>query len=254
MKKLTCIVLACTLFFGACNKSTVVNEVTSASIDEQQAVQLFSPQQINAFIKKVVKEKGTFEWSDATDLMLYSAIMQSKDHMISVGFKPADENNIEQRLTSINISNGKWAAVKAQLIQMIFLKEKSKQPALKLEDVEVWKENKLPFIDVRIDNLSTVKLLRSSNLIRYVEPMSYEPSNFDEALQKQVILDLGSGCGGYIASANLQEGDDYTTIPPGAKQSWNYTYHNIPAAWALSTGAGIKILVIDTGVSPSQVI
>ena len=80
----------------------------------------------------------------------------------------------------------------------------------------------------------------------------YKPENFDEALNAQMTLDLGSGCGGYTAVNNLQEGDDYTTIAPGAKQSWNYTYHNIPAVWALSTGAGIKIMVIDTGVSPDQ--
>ncbi|MEP6466001.1 MAG: S8 family serine peptidase, partial [Parafilimonas sp.] len=45
---------------------------------------------------------------------------------------------------------------------------------------------------------------------------------------------------------------DYTTILPNAKQSWNYLYHNIPQAWNVSTGAGMKIMVIDTGVSPDQ--
>jgi hypothetical protein len=47
-------------------------------------------------------------------------------------------------------------------------------------------ENKLPVIDVRIDNINTIKLLRKSKLIRYVEPMGYEPENFDANLQNQV--------------------------------------------------------------------
>jgi len=96
--------------------------------------------------------------------------------------------------------------------------------------------------------------LRKSKWIRYVEPMGYEPENFDAGLQEQVreALDGSTGCGGYTGSTNLQEGDDYVTILPDAKQSWNYTYHKIPGAWKKSTGAGIKIMVIDTGISPDQ--
>ncbi|MCW5917986.1 MAG: S8/S53 family peptidase, partial [Ferruginibacter sp.] len=45
---------------------------------------------------------------------------------------------------------------------------------------------------------------------------------------------------------------DYSVIAPGSKQSWNYAYQNIPSAWTKSTGAGIKIFVIDTGVEFDQ--
>ena len=223
----------------------------SASVDEQQA-QLMTTGQINSFIKKVITEKGEFNWSDASDFMVYSAIMHSNDHMVSVGYKPLNESNIEDRLAKINIHDNSWTAAKAQVIQMILQQERIAHPDLKAEDVEVWKENKLPVIDVRIDNFSTIKLLRNSKFIRYAEPMSYEPENFDAAWNDQVTAALGPGCGDYSGVTNLQEGDDYTTIAPGAKQSWNYLYHNIPAAWAISTGAGIKIMVIDTGVSPDQ--
>lgn len=34
--------------------------------------------------------------------------------------------------------------------------------------------------------------------------------------------------------------------------SWNYSYHNISAAWTKSTGTGVKVMVIDTGISPDQ--
>jgi len=253
MKSFAIASLACVLLFTACNKTSNSDQLNAGSVDEQQ-VQLQTPQQINAFIKQVLNSKGEFNWSDASDLTLYSAVMHSSNHMVSVGYKPLDETNVEQRLTKINIHDNKWTAVKTQVIQLILQEERAVRPALKAEDVEVWKENKLPVVDVRIDNINTVKLLRRSKLIRYVEPMGYEPENFDADLQNQLreTLDGSIGCGVYTAATNLQEGDDYINILPGAKQSWNYTYHKIPAAWKKSTGTGMKIMVIDTGVSPDQ--
>lgn len=252
MKKLFIVSASCLLFFAACNKTSNMQEINSGSSDNSTIGQLQTPQQINAFIKQVLNEKGEFDWSDAPDITLYSAVMHSKDHMVSVGYKPSDELNVEQRLTRINIHDNKWTAAKMQVIQIILQEERKLRPDLRADNVEVWKENKLPVIDVRIDNFSSLKLLRKSKLVRYVEPMGYEPEDFDNEMYNKLALDLGSGCGGYDGDNNLQEGDDYTNIAPGAKQSWNYLYHNIPQAWDVSTGAGMKIMVIDTGVSPDQ--
>ena len=213
---------------------------------------VLTTQQINAFIHQTLDLKGEFNWKDASDFMLYSAIMRSDDHMVSVGFKPADEQNVDDRLAKINIHDVKWAATKVQVMQLILQEEKMLRPKMKLGDVEVWKENKLPVIDVKIENLATIKLLRKSNLIRYVEPMGYEPEKYDNTEKETASALGGSGCGGYTGNSGLQEGKDYTTILPGTKQSWDYSYHGIPAAWTKSTGAGIKIMVIDTGISPDQ--
>lgn len=256
MKKILAATIMFVLFFTACNKTSTTNQVNSASVDDAKT-QLQTPQQINAFIKQVINSKGEFNWSDAPDITVYSAVMHSKDHIVSVGYKPADEQNVEQRLTKINIRDNKWAAAKMQVIQMILQEERAVHPNLKPENVELWKENKLPVIDVRIDNINTMKLLLHSNLVRYAEPMSYEPGNYDAAINESLEKSLsggsgGSGCGDYSGVNNLQQGDDYVNILPGAKQSWNYTYHNIPGAWDFSSGAGIKIMVIDTGVSPDQ--
>jgi subtilisin family serine protease len=251
MKKFLIAPLAIMLFFGACNKTSNSNQLDAFTVDDQKA-QLQTPQQINAFITQVLNSKGEFNWSDASDLMLYSAVMHSSDHMVSVGYKPADETNVEDRLAKINIHDNKWAASKMTVIKLILQQERAIDPQLKAEDIEVWKENKLPVIDVRIDNFNTIKLLRNSKLIRYVEPMGYEPEDFDETMRAQLTANLGAGCGGYTGETNLQAGSDYTTILPNAKQSWNYLYHNIPNAWNVSTGAGMKIMVIDTGVSPDQ--
>lgn len=251
MKKIALAPLACLLLFAACNKTSNNDQLSTGVADQQQA-QLQTPQQINAIIKQVLNSKQEFNWSDASDLTLYSAVMHSKDHMVSVGYKPLNEANVEERLAGINIHDNKWTSAKMQVIQLILQEEKAIHPKLRAEDIEVWKENKLPVIDVRVDNFNTIKLLRNSKLVRYVEPMGYEPENFDEGLRNQIELNLGIGCGGYVGNPDLQEGDDYINILPNAKQSWNYVYHNIPGAWNVSTGAGIKVMVIDTGVSPDQ--
>ncbi|MEP6467272.1 MAG: hypothetical protein ABJB05_13265, partial [Parafilimonas sp.] len=253
MKKLFFASFACLIIFAACNKTSNLNQINAGSADDAGA-QLQTPEQINAFINQVLNAKGEFDWSDASDLTVCSAVMHTDDHMVSVGYKPADETNVDERLSKINIHDPKWAAAKMQVIELILQSEGNMHPQLTASNVEVWKENKLPVIDVRIDNINTIKLLRHSKLVRYAEPMSYEPENFDKTLHDQLEQSLtsGIGCGGYVGDPNLQEGDDYTTILPNAKQSWNYLYHNIPVAWSLSTGAGMKIMVIDTGVSPDQ--
>jgi len=59
----------------------------------------------------------------------------------------------------------------------------------------------------------------------------------------------GSGCG---FEATALSAADYTTITPNAKAAWTLYQHNIPSAWAYSTGAGVTIGIVDTGVSPNQ--
>ncbi len=252
MKKTLFALLSGALLFTACTKTENTDQLNSASVSDAQQSQLQTPQQINAIIYQSLNNKGSFNWSDASTITVYSAVLQSQDHMVSIGYKPIDETDVDNRIAQINIHDKKWTDAKAQVIQLILQEEKAMHPQLKASDIEVWKENKLPVIDVKIDNPNTIKVLRSSGLIRYVEPMGYEPEDYDQEMYNQLEADLGAGCGGYVGNTNLKVGTDYTNITPNAKQSWNYTYHNIPQAWNTSTGAGIKIMVIDTGVSPDQ--
>ncbi len=247
MKKIFYLIVCIAFAIASCKKNSE-QEYSNANANRNQS-QLISTAVINAFIREEIYKSGEFNWAKASDEMLWSAVIHSGDHIVSVGYKPADEENVEKRLTEINISSKKWLTVKQQVLQIIFNEEKKQRHNLKIENLEVWKEKVLPVMDVTIENINTIKLLRQSKLIRYAEPMGYDPEKFEN---NDKVLIGGSGCGGYVGDNNLIEGSDYTVVAPSAKVSWNYSYHGIQNAWTRTTGTGIKVMVIDSGVSDDQ--
>jgi subtilisin family serine protease len=202
---------------------------------------------INSFIKAQVEATGQFEWSSASDEMIWSALQQS-DHILSIGYKPAGETGIDERLAAINIHTPHWVTAKKEVINIILAAESKTRDGLTAANIEEWEESVLPVMDVRVENFETVKLLRASKLVRYAEPLGYEPQRINENTGTQ----SSSGCGSNVADAVLTAGADYTTIAPNSKQSWNYPYHRIPQAWTKSTGSGIKVFIIDSGCEFDQ--
>jgi subtilisin family serine protease len=202
---------------------------------------------IDAFIKKQLAQNNEFKWSSASDEMIWSALQQS-DHILSVGYKPVAETNVEDKLAVIDISSASWKNAKQQLINVVLQGESKTRAGLTAASVEEWAENILPVMDIRVDNFETIQLLRASNLIRYIEPMGYEPKRNSE-LESSLS---SSGCGNNVGDASLVEGTDYSTITPNTKQSWNYAFHKIPNAWTKATGSGIKVFIIDSGCELDQ--
>lgn len=236
MKKIFFLVaFAGILLLNACKK-TVNN--TQESVNNPE---LTPTQAIDAFIRQKIQENHKFDWSTASDEMVWSALQQS-DNILSVGYTPAGEMNVAQRLADININTGKWKAAKQQVLELIFRSESKTRQELSIAKLEEWEEKVLPVMDIRVENFETVKILRASNLVRYAEPMGYEPKGVTEGGRGM----SSSGCSNE-ADPTLVAGVDYVTISPNTKQSWNYVYHAIPAAWTKTTGAGVKVFIIDTG-------
>ena len=242
MKKSLLALAAIILLLNACKK--VSNETSSVDMKNPAVI---PAAKINTFIKQQIEANNKFEWSSASDEMIWSALQQS-DNVLSVGYRPANETNIEARLAQINIASPNWRAAKNEIINIILKSEGKTRSNLTAANIEEWEEKILPVIDVRVENFETVKLLRASNLVRYAEPMGYEPKH-DNPNASSVS---SSGCGNNIGDATLLAGTDYTTITPNAKQSWNYAYHNVPAAWTKATGSGIKVFIIDSGCELDQ--
>lgn len=249
MKKLLLAFAAIIIVFNACKKVSTKME-TPSSPTEFKNPDIISKASIDDFIKAQIEAKGKFVWSSASDEMIWSALQQS-DNILSIGYKPAEETNVEERLAEINIADAKWEMAKQQILAIILKSESKTREGLSIGKLEEWEEKVLPVVDVRVENFETLKLLKASGLVRYAEPMGYapkiKPSNNEAASSLS-----SSGCGSNAADASLVAGIDYTTISPNTKQSWNYAYHNIPAAWAKTTGAGIKVFIIDTGCELDQ--
>lgn len=216
---------------------------------EPQALSPQSTADVDNFIRETIRTKGDFRWAMASDDMIWQALRQS-DAVLSVGYKPATTPvDLRQTIHTINIQDADWQQARQQLLDLIFTEERKLNPSLERGQLEAFAETTLPVIDVRVHSLATVKKLRQSGLMRYVEPMGYQPG---QATNSHAKVASSSGCGSNIADIPLYEGQDYTTLLPNTKSPWNYPFHQIGEGWSRSTGQGVKLMLIDTGVSDQQ--
>ena len=153
------------LIFASCKK--VIKE---ANVVEK--TEIISTTVIDDFIKNQISTHRKFEWSTASDLMVWSALQQS-DNMLSVGYKTDAAIAVEENLQNINIDDAEWKLSKEKILNIILKSEQELDKSIKLETIVPWEEHVLPVIDVIVKNPATVKLLRSSNLVRYAEPLGY---------------------------------------------------------------------------------
>ena len=238
MKKYTAFALLAMTFMLSCKK-------TGVNCEENVNPEKLTSQQIDAFIKKKFEADHRFEWSSASDQIIWSALQES-DRVLSVGFMPAGISAADIKLETVDINDEKWMNAKKEVLNIILTEEQKLNKNITLNDIIQWQENVLPVIDVNVSSFSTIQKLRACNLVRYAEPMGYEPKE----VAGKVLS--SSGCGSNTAESGLVANVDYATILPASKQSWNYQYHKIPNAWAKSTGAGVKVFIIDTGCEYDQ--
>lgn len=237
MRKLLAIAAA-SFLFAACQKTAKVEPSYPEPAKKSVA-------DINATIRQSLQEQGQFNWNTASAQVVWSALVQS-DNILSVGYKPAGETNVENRLHTIDIRDAAWQDARNQVLQLIWEEERRTDPSLKKEALEVWPEEVLPVMDVVVKNYSTIEKLRASGLVRYAEPLGY-----DTKLEVS-LTESSSGCGSNVADNTLVANTHYTTISPNAKASWNYSIHGVQNAWTKSTGAGVKVFIIDTGCEFDQ--
>jgi serine protease len=165
MKKYFYLGTLMSLLFASCQKS-------SESDSPQQNPQTpISQQKLDEGIKQQVLSTGIYDWNNATDETIWSAL-QYGDDVLSIGFRPADmPTDLSATIHKIDIKTGAWADTKRELLQLIYQEEKKLHPDLQFKNIEAYEEAVLPVIDVHVKSLSTIKLLRSLKTIRYVDPI-----------------------------------------------------------------------------------
>jgi subtilisin family serine protease len=227
------------LSFFACQKSDVPSTVSRIKPAAQD------PRELNQFIQNKVLDKGEFLWEWASDEQVWTALSNS-DFVLSVGYRPAAMQNIEEVLHTIDLLDDAWTAAREKVIAMILEEERKMTPGLTEADITAYTVNDLPVLDVWITNPATISKLRQSPNVRYAEPIGYEP--FMQDMKER----SGSGCGSNTAKPGLVPNVDYLNIAPGCKQSWNHSFHNITQAWNNSTGSGCNVVIVDTGAGDDQ--
>ena len=219
------------LIFASCSKEDSAQE--KAIVINPAQIEPLTAQQINAEIDQTIATKGTFNWSEASSHLLWSAVFQG-NNIVSIGFGNS-KNDFDRSKSSNN------SKIQKELLDIIM-----KYEATSLDKILISSDPILNLIDVIITKQETIIALRTNKYIRYMEPGDYK---YFEVRTNEEKASSSSGCG--YDSVTLSTAD-YTTITPNAKAPWTFYQHNIPNAWNLSTGSGITIGIVDTGVSSNQ--
>jgi len=252
-KRLLILPLVLALIISSCrreNDSAVPLNAQSGDVLKQKINPVGVPQgdvltasELNKTIVDKLREKKDFHWQWVDLKTLWSALANG-DHVAAVGYKPADAKDIEQTIAKIDVHGGTWKAVHDAIIKLV-LDELNKNSAfaVKASDVIVEDDEVLPIITFRLTDRNVITKLYNLENVRYIEPIGYFPPQLQEADRS------ASGCSGSSEPLNSA---DWTTILPNCLMPWNYNNLNIPTAWNTAQGAGIKIGIIDAGISTSQ--
>jgi hypothetical protein len=228
MKKLLLSLSAIAIMAVSCQESIqVANEELSNPIKP------LSPTEINAEIKAHFEQNKAFDWKDASDLLIWSAAMHG-DSILSIGYGNAAFEELKSDETKLAKN-----AITKKIIEIEYLSGK----VVGAEELIIRDGENLNYIDVKIKDFETVAQLRQMANLRYIEPAGYNFYAY-ENLEKS-----SSGCNKDGETINSS---DFRLIAPNCYVSWVYDRHNIPSAWSYSTGQGIVVGLIDTGVSSEQ--
>lgn len=229
MKNAKILIVLFVAVMAACSKDSQVKETDSA-----KAIQPLSGALINQKIEQTIEKSGSFKWSDADDYLLWSACVNG-DSMLTIGFGESPFN--DSRAKSLS-------SQKSEIINLVQAIESNKSTTLKsASDLLLYEDQVLNYMDFKVGNIETISKLRTLKGIRYIEPSGYRFFAYQNRLKSS------SGC---TKDASTINSADYRAMAPNCLVSWTFDKHNIPAAWEYSTGSGVGVGLIDTGISDDQ--
>ncbi|MGE0079403.1 MAG: S8 family serine peptidase [Bacteroidales bacterium] len=190
--------------------------------------------EVNNIIRKTLDNEGDFNWNKRDVFVLWSALKLG-NNILTIGYESAPFSNLS--------SKGSEKTKQEILDQISKLEKNNTETSRKGENILIDEGNELNFIDVYVSEINTLIELKNNSKIRYMEPSGYCYFNYEQKTKSD------SGCDTDPETINS---NDYKTMTPNCQVSWTYYKHNIPSAWAYSTGSGITVGLIDTGVSSEQ--
>ena len=212
----------------SCSKESFNDSIDTTNTDPE----VYTIAEVNEYLDQILRQNGDIDWMKTEPKLLYSAIWHG-GKVLSIGYGPKNKSfSTEEKTPDIQKALN---SIKTILTEN----------ATEKTDVTIQEDAILLHLETDIQNMKTVEELQSSKDVRFLDPIGYNhfTKNQNPYAQKN------AGCGEQEEDLNPE---DYTAISPGALQPWNYTAHNIPQAWQLSTGAGVTVGIIDTGLTPKQ--
>lgn len=211
----------------ACSKSDEIVQEESVNYQKDP----LSISEINSKISETLSTKGNFNWSNTDAHFLWSALVHG-NNILTVGY--GSENEIFSENRSQSLINKK-----DELVSLISKNEKISKDKLTIVEHQI-----INVFDIEVKSIETIIALRKSKNVRYIEPNGYNHYTNDQYQRSS------SGCSKNGETINTAH---YTIIAPNnAQVSWHFNKHNIQQAWNYSTGSGVTVGLIDTGVSESQ--
>ncbi|WP_329905437.1 S8/S53 family peptidase [Porphyromonas pogonae] len=233
----------CAILFGCTNNQRLEEE------NGMETGSILSHKEINDLIKKRIKETGQFAWNKESVDVVWSALVCG-DSILSVGYgsSPVEDGH---NLRAVN---------RDELYQLLEIAPDKAYDPIKLKSQSmrvgfIDEDTVLNVVDIKVASKEKLAELLADKRLRYIEPTGYRFFSEDELIgqenENKSSSDPGnsSGCG--YSDDKIAEAD-YILVAPGAKVPWNFYIHRIPEAWKFSTGAGITLAIVDTGISPEQ--
>ena len=227
MKKI--FLLLCGLVLYSCQENVEEIQFKKQNAFSQKVLSI---SEINKHITSQLKQKGDMVWKDP--LVLWSAAMHG-DSILTIGYGKKGQSFAGHKSLELQ-------SFQKKVLNTISEMENNTEDEVLLNDDAI-----LNVVDVKISSYATVETLLAKENIRYIEPNGYsyyQPQNQNGAKQLS-----GSGCNQEKETVNTE---DYKIITPGSLLPWNFSIHNINKAWEISTGKGVTIGLIDTGISNRQ--
>lgn len=231
------------LFLFSCGQ----DEFETLQVQNEEPT-LIPKEEIDEQILNSLQEYEEFQWSSASEQVIWSALMHS-DSVLTIGYKPAGERNINKRISELNIQSPSWQSARKDIKGQITKVLNSKgQGQINPDNLRFFEHKTLPFVEVKVTDIEVIQQLRASENIRYIEPLAYQVDFPTDPNRKETS---DSGCGSNVGDFGIPT-SDYSVITPNAKASWHFDQMGIRSAWNYSTGSGITVGLIDTGLSPDQ--
>lgn len=169
------------------------------------------------------QDAGRVFWRSRPEELVWASIVRG-DGVANVGLRAAGkERGVEAGRPALSSSEQSEAVMRVRTI-----------PGIEVLD----EPERLPIVRVRVSHLDGLRRLRALPTTDYVEP------EVDFEVPVRRLWQNSCSGSGWAGSTS--------TIEPGDILPANYSSMRIPDAWTRSSGAGITVGLVDTGLDPVQ--